>query len=152
MGTIIDFLHSDEGNPNTLKYYNAFDLASLRASAGTIMTSLSGRREALVGFISDSQAAPISASEKTRKLWAERLSRMEDLLVVYANAGKEYSALTADEKTKREEFLATSHTLWQVKLRKLLTALDREMTGPFALGTHHLPLTATYFLITPVSK
>lgn len=91
--------------------------------------------EAINNNIANSQAAQIQASEKTRKLWESRKERAENLLEVFATAGKDDALLSSDEKAKRDEYLKKAKELWEVKVRKILVTLDREMVGPFALGT-----------------
>lgn len=102
--------------------------------------------EAINNNIANSQAAQIQASEKTRKLWESRKARAENLLEVFATAGKDDALLSPDEKAKRDEYLKKAQELWEVKVRKILVTLDREVVGPFALGKLNalFPLTISH--------
>ena len=134
---LIDLLHSDSADPNLLKYYNYTTQAALARSAEILLPFFTGRREALIAYITSSQNAQIQASEKTRKLWESKKADADVLIPVYEAASKEDSTLTPEEKAAREQFKTTAHELWSVKLRKVLKTLNKEMIGPFALGKHH---------------
>jgi len=131
---IIQILHSDDIDPNTLLYYNATSLPALRVAAQGLVPFLTSRRDALIGFITASQNAQVSASEKTRKLWETRKSQTEVLLAVYSAASKEDSELNAHDKAARSEFIRASGEYWHSHLKKAFLVLNKEMIGPFALG------------------
>lgn len=133
---IIDQLHSEVADPSSLSYYNyGSDEASFAKWSEVLTPYITGRRDSVAKFIAENQSAEIRASEKTKKLWEARLLEMEALLTVYGNAGKEDGALSPEDKARKDEFRAQAKGFWSVKLRKVLTALDKEMLGPFALGT-----------------
>ncbi|KAI5121249.1 hypothetical protein M0805_002295 [Coniferiporia weirii] len=132
--TIIDLLHSEDADPDTLFYYNYVSDTVLSRTASTLLPFLTGRRDALGLFLANNETAEIQASEKTRKLWESRKAQMDNLLAVYSWIDTDDSALTAEQKTKRDEFRTVSRELWAVRFRKVLIALDKEMSGPFALG------------------
>ena len=81
-----------------------------------------------------SQNAEIQASEKTRNLWESKKAYADKLIAVYAVASKSDEELTPEEKAARDDFIAISHNLWSVELKHVLTTLNSEMVGPFALG------------------
>lgn len=131
---LIDLLHSDDANPNRLKYYNYTSQAALARAAETLLPFFTGRQQALDSYITASRNAQIQASEKTRKLWESKKVDADALVTVYASADKEDSALSPEEKAAREQFRAKSRELWNNKLRKAISTLDKEMIGPFSLG------------------
>ena len=143
--SIIDLLHSPVADPNLLFYYNYISQAQLAKSAESMVQFLTGRRDALQSYIAASQAAEIQASEKTRKLWETKKAQADELLAVYAVASKGDDELSPEEKTAREAFIATANDLWTVKLRNVLTTLDKELIGPFALGTCLFPFASPPF-------
>ncbi|THH11191.1 hypothetical protein EW145_g792 [Phellinidium pouzarii] len=131
---IVDLLHSDNADPTLLYYYNYLSDAVLASSAGTFIPFLTSRQTALASYLANNQTLQIQVSEKTRKLWESRKTQMDELLSVYSVADKDDSAFTAEQKIERDEFRSTSHERWAIKLRQVLTTLDKEMLGPFALG------------------
>ncbi|KAL5535377.1 hypothetical protein ACEPAF_3471 [Sanghuangporus sanghuang] len=131
---LIDILHTDDVNPNQLKYYNYTSQAAFARTAETLLPFFRGRQEALSSYITSSQNAQIQASEKTRKLWESKKADADAFVAVYAAADKDDSTLSPAEKAARDQFRSIAHDLWNVKLRKAITVLNKEMMGPFALG------------------
>jgi len=77
-------------------------------------------------------AAPISASEKTKKLWTEQVEFAQTMLDIYSG---EKSRLKIEEKTQKlEQFFAASKTEWSGHLKKTLVTLNGLMVGPLSLG------------------
>lgn len=107
---------------------------ALRTAANTFVPFLKNRLEAIDSYISGSQKAEIQASEKTRKLWESKKAHSEELLAVYSASGKDDDQLTPDEKSAREAYFRVATEYWTVRLRRVLTTLDKEIIGPFALG------------------
>ncbi|TDL28645.1 hypothetical protein BD410DRAFT_824311 [Rickenella mellea] len=131
---VIDLLHSEDADPNKLAYHKATDVEMLKQAGPNLTAFLTTRRDAIARYISESAAAEISASDKTRKLWAEKKAEAEEYLSVFANTSKSDSDLPSNLKEKRDEFLKTSESLWSVKLKRVFVALDKELIGPFVLG------------------
>ena len=129
---IIDLIHADDGAP--LAFYSATSSSALQALSQKFTPYLQSRLEALQGYISSSQAAEIQASEKTRKLWESKKAMVEGVLAVYSSADKDEAQLTPEGRATRENYLKKAQEVWQVKVRKILVSLDKEMVGPFALG------------------
>ena len=59
---------------------------------------------------------------------------VEGVLAVYSSADKDEAQLTPEGRATRENYLKKAQEVWQVKVRKILVSLDKEMVGPFALG------------------
>jgi hypothetical protein len=85
-------------------------------------------------LITASQNAPVSASERTRKLWNEQKAQTETLLAVYSQANEADEKLSADEKDAREQYFKKVADIWQVQLRGALDVIDKEFIGPYTLG------------------
>lgn len=133
--SIIDLLHSAVADPNMLFYYNYLTPEQHAKLAADVMVGfLTGRRDALQSYLEASKAAEVQASEKTRKLWETKKAEAEELLAVYTIATKAEGELSSEEKAAREAFIASANDLWTVKLRNVLTTLDKELIGPFGLG------------------
>lgn len=131
---IDDLLHSQQGNPNSLKSLNARDEASLRILAAELLPKVQGKHQALVQYISDAQSEKIHVSEKTKSFWAEKKTATEAILDVYKDAQKPTAGLDAAAKQKREEFFQTAKEAWEVSLKAVLLRLSQDIIGPFTLG------------------
>lgn len=77
-------------------------------------------------------------SDKTRKLWNEKLAHAEELYAVLSVADKDEAALTPEQKSARSKYFQLAAEYRQVNLRTILTTLDKEMTGPLSLGMFFL--------------
>ena len=131
---IIDLLHSEIANPNTLRYVNARDDESLKALAKETTTTLHQRQQALKGYLSDAEKGTIRVSDKVKKLWLEKLDAINLILAVLVDAEKPQAALGEQEKANRLAFFKTARQAWEVNLSDVLTQLSKEMIGPYALG------------------
>jgi len=133
-GAIIYLLHSDAADPQSLFYYSASTLSELRTAAPTILSFFIDRQKALKAYLESSKDQEPVVSEKTRSLWKERLTHAEELISVFSVADKEDSTLDAVQKATRAKYFQVAGEFWQKGLRKVLATLEKEMTGPFALG------------------
>lgn len=131
---IIQLLHSDAADPQSLFYYSAATPAELRTAAPTILSFFLDRQKALNSYLESTKDTATIASEKTRSLWKERAAHAEELLTVLSAADKEESALDDTQKTARAKYFHVAGEFWQKGLRKVVATLDKEMVGPFALG------------------
>ncbi|KAJ7900320.1 hypothetical protein B0H14DRAFT_3080656 [Mycena olivaceomarginata] len=131
---LLDILHTEEVSPETLKFINARDSPSLKTLAKTIGPLLVGRQKALAECIADSEAGKVQASEKVKRFWQDKQSETEALLALLRAADKDDAALDSAEKTKREEFFARAKEVWQVAVKNAVVKLNKEITGPYALG------------------
>jgi hypothetical protein len=137
--SIIDAVHSDEGDPNKLTRLNARDLASLRQLAAGSLLVARGRSSALSGHLAEAENEIIHVSEKTKTFWQGKKEAVDGLLGVYANATKSDAELGEGDKVRREKFLAEAKEAWQVRLRDVLVKVNGDMVGPFALGDWFSP-------------
>ena len=53
---------------------------------------------------------------------------------MFSAADKEETELSAEQKAGRAKYFHVAADYWQGSLKKVLTTIDKEMTGPFALG------------------
>jgi len=118
---LIDLIHSEKADPQSLLYYNP---QSLVIPPTALKKSLNDRVATLKGFLSDAEAGKLRASDKVKALWKSKLDGDEHLLKVYE---------APTEELKRE-YLEKAEQLWDVQLKEVLTELNKEIVGPYALG------------------
>ncbi|KAF8622460.1 hypothetical protein AX15_006981 [Amanita polypyramis BW_CC] len=131
---IITLLHSDIADPNRLQYVNAYDEASLRELARTVLPAIKARREALERNLSDATVGNLQVSEKIVKLWQERKAGLDESYAVLSEAETSTSELTLEGRSRREEFLRVAAKAWGVDLKEVILKLERDIGGPFILG------------------
>ncbi|KAL0581633.1 hypothetical protein V5O48_000449 [Marasmius crinis-equi] len=129
-----DILHSDAADPNKLFFLNARDDSSLRALSEIQAPHFKGKHDALVHLLSEAENGKVTVSEKVKELWKTKKDAVDVLLNVYDNASKSYDELDSDSKVKRDEYFKMAKTAWDTNVPKLLTKLNEEVIGPFALG------------------
>lgn len=78
------------------------------------------------------------AMEAVKSVWEARLPESELILQVYEAANKATEQLTAEEARQRHAFFETSTGAW-ASARHVLVRLDKDMAGPYALGTSRSP-------------
>lgn len=132
---IIDDLHSESGNPNSLRYLNARDDGSLQALAREILPCLAQKRKTLARYISDAKKENINVSKKTENFWQDKKLATEVLLNVLEHASKAEGDLDEDGKVQRAEFYKEARHAWEVALKELLIKVNHEVIGPYCLGT-----------------
>jgi len=129
---IIQILHSLSGNPVIPFFYSAFDDKSLNARASKVLPYLRGRLAGIEKAITENAAAEISASEKTRKLWAEQREFVQNMLNIYDKDGSKLGA--EERKAVLEQFFSASNAEWSGHLKDTLTKLSSLVNGPLSLG------------------
>jgi hypothetical protein len=70
---IVDILHSDIANPNTLHSVNARDDASLIKLSKKLLPFFSEREKALTNYLNQAETQTIRISDKVRALWRDKL-------------------------------------------------------------------------------
>jgi hypothetical protein len=133
---IVDILHSNEANPNTLRYLNARDDASLVVLAKDTLASLKERQQKLVKYLAEAESGEMRVSEKVKKLWSEKLDATNVILTVLVDADKSESELDEGAKASRQAFFKTAKQAWETNLGGTLVKLSKEMVGPYALGKY----------------
>ncbi|KIK07019.1 hypothetical protein K443DRAFT_236026 [Laccaria amethystina LaAM-08-1] len=134
---IIDILHSEEANPNHLRYVNARDEQSLVLLAKEVIPSLKGKQELLSSSLSRFAAKEIIVSERVKTLWQEKLDATELLLGVLENAEKATDDLDEKAKADREEFFKIAQDAWGTHLKEVLVKISKEMVGLYTLGDQY---------------
>jgi len=131
---IVDILHSDIANPNTLTSVNARDDASLIRLSKRRLPFLSQREKALTNYLHQAETQTIRISDKVRALWRDKLEATNVFLAVLLDAEKSEAQLDERSKANRLAFFQVARQAWEVNLKMALTQLSSEMIGPFALG------------------
>jgi len=129
-------LHSNEANPNTLRYVNARDDAGLRVLAKATLSTLEQRQQTLSGYLAQTEKEELKVSERVKKLWKEKLDALNVVLVVISDAEKAESELDEKARANRTAFFKTAKQAWETNLGGKLLELSKEMVGPYTLGNH----------------
>ncbi|EAU93133.1 hypothetical protein CC1G_12668 [Coprinopsis cinerea okayama7 len=131
---VIGLLHSEEANPNHLRYKNARDDASLKVLAKEVLHIVQAKRDALKKHLADAEGEVIHVSEKVKKFWQERLESVDLSSRVLEAAEKPVEELSEEEKAERQSFIDVGRKAWEKDLPIILLKLSKETTGPFSLG------------------
>ncbi|KAF9056606.1 hypothetical protein BJ165DRAFT_1434842 [Panaeolus papilionaceus] len=131
---IEDVIHTDAADPNTLRFMNGRDEAQLQKLAKQYLGMCQERQEVLKGYLVRADNGSIKVSEKVKALWKEKLQQTTFLVEVYQEADKTQDQLGATAKATRERFVALAKQVWEAQLGAVLGQLNKEITGPFALG------------------
>jgi len=132
-----ELLHSDDADPNNLKYANARDEASLRSLADTVLPVVKAKSEALTLYLSEAEKGAIRASAKVVNFWKAKKDATQTLLEVYENAKVHEAELGAHAKAQRTEFFKAAKLAWEVALVRILLRLNEEIIGPYTLGEQY---------------
>lgn len=118
---IIDIIQADEVSPDRLQYLNARDRASLQELGKSVVPVLESKRSAIVGYLTQCENGTIRMSEKTKAFWRDKRMAIEIVLRVFS--GEDV-----------DEYLARSKDMWEVTIPGVLTQVNKELIGPYALG------------------
>lgn len=133
--TVIEILHSEEGDPNRLFFLAARDDAELAAAGPNIFGFTHGRRDELDRLLADAEReGGFQASEKTKQYWKTKKAAEEPFYEVSKDHDKPSAKLTPAALAKRKEYFEQAKTAWSVDLKKVLLAVSKEMLGPYVLG------------------
>ncbi|RPD82505.1 hypothetical protein L226DRAFT_578786 [Lentinus tigrinus ALCF2SS1-7] len=132
-GQIIELLHSHGADPNALFYMNARTEGELKELAKTLLPFVSGRRETLSKLLADSDSGALHVSEKTKAFWQVKLIATDKFVQVYQDAEKSEGDLSDEARQARQEYLRSAKAAW-IALKDVLSALNKEVIGPFVLG------------------
>ncbi|KAG2159837.1 uncharacterized protein EDB93DRAFT_1244612 [Suillus bovinus] len=119
---IIDSIHADEVSPDRLQYLNARDQASLQELGKSLVPILESRRAAIVGYLTDCEQKTLQMSEKTKSFWREKQAEAETALSVFSG-------------NDVDGYLSRSRIMWEITIPGVLTRLNEEFIGPYALGS-----------------
>ena len=76
-----------------------------------------------------------NADEKQIRLWENKLARLQKNVDLLANAEKKEEELNAEQRAAREAHYAMSKKLWTEELKQHFANLEKEIIGPFCLGS-----------------
>jgi len=91
--------------------------------------------ETLKGYLAAAEGGKIHVSEKVKAFWRAKLESHEELLKVLEP--------TADEELKKQ-YLEKANQVWQVGLKEVLEKVNKEVVGPYALGSSCFPFRLRY--------
>lgn len=113
---------------------NARSEGELKELAKQLLPFVSGRRDALLKLLADSDSGAIQVSDKTKAFWQVKLIATEKFLQVYQDADKSEGELSEEARQARQEYLRSANSAWS-NLKDVLSALNKEIIAPFVLGT-----------------
>ena len=93
--------------------------------------------ETLKGYLAAAEEGKLHISEKVKAFWSAKLASHEELLKVLEP--------TADEDLKKR-YLERANQVWQVGLKEVLEKVNKELVGPYALGSSCFPSRLCWYL------
>lgn len=97
--------------------------------------------ETLKGYLAAAEEGTIHISEKVKGFWRTKLESYEELLKVLEP--------TADEELKKQ-YLERAHQVWQVRLKEVLEKVNKDLVGPYALGSSYFPSASVVSLLSRI--
>ena len=85
--------------------------------------------ETLKGYLVAAEEGKLHVSEKVKAFWRTKLASHEELLQVLEPIGNE---------ELKKQYLEKANQVWQVGLKEVLEKVNKELVGPYALGSSHL--------------
>ena len=89
----------------------------------------------MLRYLSEAESGKINVAEKVRDLWKAKKGDVDILLAVFEHAQKSTDELDDNAKVKRADYFNLAKVAWETGLPKVLSKLNEELIGPFALGT-----------------
>ncbi|KAK1229692.1 hypothetical protein PQX77_007254 [Marasmius sp. AFHP31] len=129
-----EILHTEIADANNLLYMNARDDASLKTLSEVVLPLLQGKQQALSQYLSEADSGKINVAEKIKTFWKTRKDAVDVLLAVFEHAQKSTDELDDASKAKRTDYFNLAKVAWETGLPKILSKLNEEVIGPFALG------------------
>ena len=84
--------------------------------------------ETLKGYLAAAEEGKFHVSEKVKAFWETKLESHEELLRVLAPTG-------SDEDELKKQYLDKANRVWKVGLKEVLEKVNKELVGPYALGS-----------------
>ncbi|KAG7099184.1 hypothetical protein E1B28_001053 [Marasmius oreades] len=131
---IDDILHSEPANPNNLLFMNARDDLALRELSRAVFPLLKGKHQALSHYLAEAETGKITVTEKIKDFWRNENTEVESLLSVFEKALQSSAEIDEESKIKRAAYFNIARVAWETGMPKILTKLNDEVIGPFALG------------------
>lgn len=82
----------------------------------------------LKGYLATAEEGKLHVSEKVKAFWRTKLASHEGLLQVVEPIGNE---------ELKKQYLEKANQVWQVGLKEVLEKVNKELVGPYALGSFH---------------
>jgi hypothetical protein len=95
--------------------------------------------ETLKGYLAAAEEGKFLVSEKVKAFWKTKLESHEELLRVLEPIGNE---------ELKKQYLEKANQVWQVGLKEVLEKANKELVGPYALGSSHFRFHPTLFLLS----
>jgi hypothetical protein len=96
----------------------------------------------LKGYLASADEDKIHVSEKVKVFWRAKLASHEELLKVLEPTGNE---------ELKKQYLEKANQVWQVGLKEVLEKVNKELVGPYALGSS-VPHSASALFPLPLSS
>ena len=139
---MIELLHSDAADPNTLRWLNARGDGELAALAPEVAPLFAAKLAALERLLEDNKTAQVRVSEKTVHFWEAKRLAVIAILEVVKDGEKSEAELDAGAKARRDEYFSHARDAW-TKVQQAFLQLHKEIIGPYVLGTSLLDILAS---------
>ena len=83
----------------------------------------------LKGYLASAEEGKLHVSEKVKAFWKSKLESHEELLQVLAPTGSE---------ELKKQYLEKAIQVWKVGLKEVLEKVNKELVGPYALGSSRI--------------
>ncbi|PPR08123.1 hypothetical protein CVT24_012367 [Panaeolus cyanescens] len=131
---IDDIIHSNEADPNTLRFMNGRNQEQLQKVAKQYLGMCQERQAVLKGYLGQADDGTIKVSDKVKGLWTEKLHQTTFLIEVYQEAEKARDQLSENGKATRDRYVDMAKQVWEAQLGAVLGRLNKEISGPYILG------------------
>ena len=94
----------------------------------------------LKGYLASAEEGKLHVSEKVKAFWKSKLESHEELLQVLAPTGSE---------ELKKQYLEKAIQVWKVGLKEVLEKVNKELVGPYALGSSRIQSPPGFFFLSP---
>ena len=124
--TLIDLLHSPSANPDAISVTNPTLLSLSSPPTEEFIASHRDIVATLKGYLAAAEEGKFHVSEKVKTFWRTKLAFYEELLQILEPTGNE---------ELKKQYLEKANQVWQVDLKEVLEKVNKELVGPYALGS-----------------
>lgn len=137
--TLIDLLHSPSADPELISTANPTLLSSSSPPPEEFIASYRDIVATIKGYLAAAEEGSLHVSEKVKAFWKTKLESHEELLRVLEPIGNE---------ELKKQYLERVNQVWQVGLKEVLEKVNKELVGPYALGSSHSQSHPTSFFLS----
>ena len=124
--TLIDLLHSPSADPEVISTTNPALVSSSSPPPEEFIASYQEIVATLKGYLASAEEGKLHVSEKVKTFWKTKLASYEEVLQVASPTGNE---------ELKKQYLEKANQVWKVDLKGVLDKVNKELVGPYALGS-----------------